>query len=835
MRLVLTVLMLLVIGSMTGLAWGDDWSERRGVASLDTNPLPPCVVDFQVPSLPYSHASTLVGAGNECGQRVSQDHIYALTIAHPGSYNISTCGSPVTTDVYLILSRECCGGEEVARNDDGCGAPHGPATLSCITLDAGVYYLVVEAGTPAGEGAYSLSIFECANACDLALQADGTYPTTSGGFRFVQSVSSASAAPAYEGPFTNPTPCQSGVTSYGFDYLCWYDNDFGWTHTFPAWNDANGVCVDSVRLSICAWDVDAEDCLTEHPDNPSDCERDRVYLDDAELAPQYLSGTGQTWSVTTMAVPPSIVAADGRLEVWLDMDELRTMCSFAARIKRSQIEVFYRTGADCNDPPYTPHGTMSACVAEDSSMCVRVTGPFPADPNADTVSYSYAWAVANSASGYELLPALDQADTCVPASVSHAGDVWRVEVTAVDVHGETSPEPWVEYFVVVPNCGGPNDVVGWDYGDLDTVGYHLTGTELSGGPANAIREQNLAWLGGSVTAETAPNMPDNDTGDDGVVFLHAPWQPCETVCVDVRVTAGAAYTPDVPLYLYAWKDGNLDFDFNDRLCDGTAAECLIAGAPILGLTGGRDSLYHFCFTDPGVNYLGQYNGVMRFRLLSEPAGCGAGLRMIDPRLGETEDYVLRDLQLAVELQSFAATQEGNAVAITWTTASETDNDHFIIERQANGSWERIAPRIAAAGNSANERHYQYRDEAVAAGRTYEYRLIAVTSNGTAQVIASREVTVHAVAEVVSEYQLYPNYPNPFNPSTTIAFDLKDAGHVQLQVYDVMGREVATLVNSPLTAGRHTVTFEARNLPSGVYLYRLTTPGYADMRKMILLK
>jgi hypothetical protein len=444
--------------------------------------------------------------------------------------------------------------------------------------------------------------------------------------------------------------------------------------------------------------------------------------------------------------------------------------------------------------------------------------------------------VANAASGWVMTPSEGQEGTCVPANISRAGDMWRVAVTAVDAHGEASVQPWVEYFVVVANCGGPNDIIGWDYGDLDSTGYYLTGTELSSGPANAIHEMNLAWLGGTVTAETAPNIPDNDIGDDGVVFLNAPWQPCETVCVDVRVSAGSAYTPDVPLYLYAWKDGNLDFDFNDQLCDGAAPECLIGGAPILGLRASHDSLYHFCFPDPGVTDIGRYRGVLRFRLLSEPAGCGGGLTMIDPRLGETEDYVLRDLQLAVELQSFTAAQDGEAVALAWATASETDNDHFAVERQTAGQgWERIAAHIAAAGTAANTQHYQFRDELVEPGRVYSYRLIAVTTAGTAQVIATRDVAVQAAPAVIQEYRLYPNYPNPFNPTTTIAFDLRDAGQVSLLVYDVMGREVATLVNAPLAAGRHQVTFEARNLPSGVYLYRLTTAGYTELHKMILLK
>ena len=80
----------------------------------------------------------------------------------------------------------------------------------------------------------------------------------------------------------------------------------------------------------------------------------------------------------------------------------------------------------------------------------------------------------------------------------------------------------------------------------------------------------------------------------------------------------------------------------------------------------------------------------------------------------------------------------------------------MIERQSRAAdWERIAPRIAGAGNATTARHYQYRDETAEAGRTYRYRLIAVNSTGTAQEIASREVIVHAAANMISEYRLYP--------------------------------------------------------------------------------
>jgi len=80
-----------------------------------------------------------------------------------------------------------------------------------------------------------------------------------------------------------------------------------------------------------------------------------------------------------------------------------------------------------------------------------------------------------------------------------------------------------------------------------------------------------------------------------------------------------------------------------------------------------------------------------------------------------------------------------------------------------------------------------------------------------------------------------NFPNPFNPETQIAFELAEAGLVRLTVYNVLGRQVASLVNGPMAAGNHTVIFSGEGLPSGLYLYRLEANGFTDQKKMLLLK
>ena len=90
-------------------------------------------------------------------------------------------------------------------------------------------------------------------------------------------------------------------------------------------------------------------------------------------------------------------------------------------------------------------------------------------------------------------------------------------------------------------------------------------------------------------------------------------------------------------------------------------------------------------------------------------------------------------------------------------------------------------------------------------------------------------------ELPTEFALDQNYPNPFNPTTKLAFDLPEASEVQLAVFDVMGRKVDVLVNASLAAGRHTVTWQASNLPSGVYFYRITAGSFVQVRQMTLLK
>lgn len=651
----------------------------------------------------------------------------------------------------------------------------------------------------------------------------GDYPLEGGIRRNVQTINANSTAPNYAGPFPSYNPCQSFVRLFGFDYLGWYDNDFGWKHTFSPYTGAPGTpCIQSAVLLICAWDVDQLSCLPEHPNDPGFCQRDRIFADGVALVPPILSGSNYEWFVTPFEVPAELLE-DGTLDVWADIDAFADHCNWATVIHQSQLVITYTL----NQAPEVPQ-LFAECATEQSPLCVFVVGPNPADPDGDNVSYTFDWYLSNAETNHEFVLQPNVTESCVANGLYHEGDIWRVVVTATDPCGLSASASLD--IPIVEDCNPEPDPDGYDFGDLDPTCYPTS----VNGPANPVYADNLAWLGATVTIEQAPNTIDEDGGDDGVIFLLPEdvdfWTPCEEVCVDVIVTTGHAYEGQ-PLYLYGWKDGNLNCSFADTLCDGNAPEAIIPGVLVTPDT------HRFCFPDPGEMIgQGRYDGVFRFRLLSELLPLDIALISVDPLLGETEDYVMEDLQLPVELLSFAAIVDGRSVLLSWVTASEQDNDHFIVERRSGDNWQRVSPNIRAVGQSTIRTSYQFRDETVTTDTHYEYRLIAVDINGNSAVISTTSVlVVDADPAVIGEYRLYSNYPNPFNPSTTITFDLKEAGHVSLIVYDLMGREVAVLHNEKLAAGRHRQVFDATGLPSGLYVYRLTTDSFSDMKKMILLK
>jgi photosystem II stability/assembly factor-like uncharacterized protein len=197
--------------------------------------------------------------------------------------------------------------------------------------------------------------------------------------------------------------------------------------------------------------------------------------------------------------------------------------------------------------------------------------------------------------------------------------------------------------------------------------------------------------------------------------------------------------------------------------------------------------------------------------------------------------------IPVELSSFSANATAQNVLLNWSTATETNNRGFEIERQVStkknkvgGRWETIG-FVDGYGTTTLTHSYSYTDENVLPGKYY-YRLKQIDFDGSFEY--SKEIEVEVTPP--TKFSLEQNYPNPFNPTTTIKYTIPNVGtsfmkFIKLKVYNTLGEEVATLVNEEKPAGSYTVKFNGSNLPSGVYIYRLTVGSYSAAKKLILLK
>ena len=188
----------------------------------------------------------------------------------------------------------------------------------------------------------------------------------------------------------------------------------------------------------------------------------------------------------------------------------------------------------------------------------------------------------------------------------------------------------------------------------------------------------------------------------------------------------------------------------------------------------------------------------------------------------------------VELTSFTASVDQQDVTLNWVTATEINNQGFEVERNAGYGFEKIG-FVAGFGTSSEIHTYAFVDASLNEG-TYSYRLKQVDLDGSFEYSDVVEVDI----TVPDVFLLEQNYPNPFNPSTKINFSLAVNSKVTLKVFDILGQEVANLINTDLVAGSHSVDFNASLLTSGVYIYRMDATGingtnFTNVKKMILTK
>jgi len=195
----------------------------------------------------------------------------------------------------------------------------------------------------------------------------------------------------------------------------------------------------------------------------------------------------------------------------------------------------------------------------------------------------------------------------------------------------------------------------------------------------------------------------------------------------------------------------------------------------------------------------------------------------------------REFVIPVELASFSAQVRANGVELLWSTATESDNYGFEVQRfnSADHSWSKIG-WVRGAGTVVDAQHYRFFDQLDAPGE-YQYRLKQIDFDGASALTMAVSATIQAPNSLV----LWPSYPNPFNPETRIGFTLPTAaaGAVRISIFNMLGQEIKVLFDGALPAGSHFYRWDGtdhqgRNSAGGVYLCRLQTSQGVKLQKMV---
>jgi hypothetical protein len=236
---------------------------------------------------------------------------------------------------------------------------------------------------------------------------------------------------------------------------------------------------------------------------------------------------------------------------------------------------------------------------------------------------------------------------------------------------------------------------------------------------------------------------------------------------------------------------------------------------------------------------GQLTDNITGNIINEPMNGTGSYYVSNLSIGRLRITMTYDNITPVELLSFTASITGSAVQLNWITATETNNSGFEIERKAPSKsppkretlgWKKIG-FVQGFGTTTEIKNYSFTDNDVTTG-VYKYRLKQIDFDGTFEYSYEIEIEVDFTPK---EFMLYQNYPNPFNPVTLIKWQQPMQSQVLIKVYDILGNEIAVLVNEIKPAGNYSVNFDASGFASGVYFYSITAGGFRQTKKMIVTK
>ncbi len=311
-----------------------------------------------------------------------------------------------------------------------------------------------------------------------------------------------------------------------------------------------------------------------------------------------------------------------------------------------------------------------------------------------------------------------------------------------------------------------------------------------------------------ISAGTSDNIARYDLGgtylDDFVTGLNFPEQIKELTNGNV-IAAGFS----TPSGLYIYDSNGAQLNYFDAVTGLRGCYPLLNGNYLV--TSGT-----------GVHELDGTTGALLRTVVA-----GVSARFIDPF-----DV---DAVIPVELISFTASVINNSVELRWNTSSEINNSGFEIERSTdNINFEKIG-FVPGFGTTTEPKSYSHRDNNVNSG-LYYYRLKQIDLDGS----YTYSDVVDAEVELPVIFSLEQNYPNPFNPTTTIQFSIPEDSKVSINIYNLLGEWISEVVSNNFNAGTHKIAFNAQDLTSGLYFYKIIATNssgkiLSDVRKMTLLK
>jgi hypothetical protein len=621
-----------------------------------------------------------------------------------------------------------------------------------------------------------------------------------GTWTFTQQVDEASTPPNYLGPWYSPSYC-------GFEIYSWYDGNYGWQHSFVNWNMPS-LNIISAKLTIVAWDVDSEPSWGWYG------EYDGIHVDGNLLSPGYLQGFNGTWSTTVFDLPVEDIVDDGIIDVWMDIDMHHDYDNWATTLDYSRIEIRYSDFP--NDPPYQPelaYGinlgvdcvTGAQCSQFGQDLVIDVVGPTPVDPDDDAVTYTYRWFVDIGTGGFiddEFAGRGNHTGNIVPAADIHEGDVWQVQVIPVDEHGAIGQMTTVAFPAFCPSqCPNGGICVNSSIGIVGVEGVQIVLTDEYGNYVTDGYTDNMGNLAfddltnGNYLIEAIVPMgfAVNPAGPQPVMVNG---YPCTEVAFQLTPTATGKVKN-----IWWWKTQLL------YIAAGQPAAVSMANINKFGQV-----IYNHYYLRGDGNAIQIEN--VTYAPGPEPLDF---YDLYDIFITSSADQSTKACAARALLTNFlniAAGYQGQLAAVSedGATASQAMiyfSGLYLLGGEANYYSIHINLRKMHMG------------QLIAAG---------VIPLATPNIIFKPE----DMAMIPADFNLSRNYPNPFNPFTTIELVLPSASSWNLEIFNVSGQKMAEY-SGRAEAGIISVVWDASDMASGIYFYKATTKDFSVTRKMVLLK